>query len=130
MNDKILYHVTYRDPASGIDGGVSVTKPGLAMMHARVLMRLGASTVNIRMEPYEELGRFGHHPIPAYDFEIEVGDILAEIENQKAGLEPEYDIDERIAKALEFVVGGDPISISAKGLLRTAMDLRRQEAAS
>lgn len=130
MSDKILYHVTYRDPAFGTEVGVSVTKPGLALMHARVLMRLGAPSVNIRMEPYEELGRFGHHPIPAYDFEIEVGDILAEIENQKAGLQPEYDIDERIAKALEFVVGGDPISIGAKDLLRTAIALRRREAAA
>lgn len=66
------------------------------------------------------LGRFGHHPDPAIDFCVEVETIEGELADQRAGLAPTMNVAERIARALEFRVGGDPRAVMAKNALRAA----------
>lgn len=66
----------------------------------------------------ETLGKFGHHPDPAIDFEIEVGDLVAEAFNADHGMVERAPVVARIRKAMEFRVGGVPRAVSAKGDLR------------
>lgn len=66
----------------------------------------------------ETLGRFGHHPDPAIDFCVEVEEIQAMACNRKIGFDPEPTLDRRIDQAMQFRVGGDPIAVAAKGMLR------------
>ncbi len=66
----------------------------------------------------EALGRFGHHPDPVIDFEIEVCDIVGEIKNDLCGIPPAFDIYEHVTKAFAFIVGGDLRAILAKDTLR------------
>lgn len=77
-----------------------------------------------------QLGRFGHHPDPAIDFEVEVGDIEAELINIKGGFEngtPTLDeIRRRIDKAMDFRVGAVETCVSAKHRLR---ELEKEAAA-
>lgn len=66
----------------------------------------------------EKLGRFGHHPDPAIDFCCEVDALVAlqwEVANR---IQPEFKLSDRVAKALEFRVGGDERSVKAKAILR------------
>lgn len=65
----------------------------------------------------EKLGLFGHHPEPAYDFCVEVEVLQGMVYDvYTEGLSVATLLD-RIAKAMEFVVGGDEQAILAKGLL-------------
>ncbi|MBY2911408.1 hypothetical protein [Rhizobium leguminosarum] len=69
----------------------------------------------------EELGRFGHHPDPAIDFEVEVETIQGSLYDATHGVDHSTTIDEirkRIAKAMEFRVGGDAGAVAAKQMLR------------
>jgi hypothetical protein len=66
----------------------------------------------------ETLGRFGHHPDPATDFEIEVDALMGMWINRKTGFDPEHDFAPRMEKAMQFRVGGVRSAISAKGALR------------
>ena len=66
----------------------------------------------------EQLGRFGHHPIPADDFCIEIDAIEGMIADYRAGLCGRSAIVERIRRAAEFRVGGDPYAVAAKDRLR------------
>lgn len=67
-----------------------------------------------------ELGRFGHHPDPAVDFEVEVQDLEAEVYNYRAGFQPlrREQIEHRIDRALDFRVGGVETCVTAKAALR------------
>ncbi len=69
-----------------------------------------------------ELGRFGHHPNPAIDFCMEVEKLEGESYNMRAGIPsamPLTTFRERVAKAMQFRVGGDLNAINAKGVLRS-----------
>lgn len=65
-----------------------------------------------------ELGRFGHHPDPATDYEIEVQALESIISDKAIGLRV-YDPmpEKRLRRALDFRVGGVPTSVSARALL-------------
>lgn len=66
----------------------------------------------------EKLGRFGHHPDPAIDFCCEVDAIEGMVADHRAGLCTKPPIRERMAKALDFTVGGDINAVIAKDTLR------------
>lgn len=68
----------------------------------------------------ETLSRFGHHPDPAVDFEVEVQDLEAEVYNYNVGFQPlrREQIARRIDIALDFRVGGVPSCVTAKAALR------------
>jgi hypothetical protein len=68
----------------------------------------------------ETLGRFGHHPDPAIDFELEVQDLEDEVYNFAVGFQPlpRDELNSRIDRAMNFRVGGDPSCIKAKDALR------------
>ncbi|NEI60969.1 hypothetical protein [Rhizobium leguminosarum] len=69
----------------------------------------------------EKLGRFGHHPDPAIDFEVEVETIQGSLYDVTHGVDHSTTIGEirnRIAKAMEFSVGGDAGAVAAKQMLR------------
>lgn len=67
-------------------------------------------------------GRFGHHPDQAIDFEVEVGDLEAEIYHHKVGFQngtPSLEeIKERISRAMTFRVGAVETCVKAKQRLR------------
>lgn len=66
----------------------------------------------------ERLGRFGHHPDPATDFEVEVQEIDAIVTDVRLGLRPKDEIEPRLSQAMLFRVGGIPSAVAAKGKLR------------
>ena len=67
----------------------------------------------------QTLGRFGHHPDPATDFEVEVESLDSIITDKERGLRAGEPLPlERIRRAMEFRVGGVPTAISAKSVLR------------
>lgn len=76
--------------------------------------------------PVQESGRFGHHPDPATDFCVEVEAIEGYHYDAQRGLskpgEPPRQIDPafrvRVNAAMDFVVGGDPVAVRAKAILR------------
>lgn len=72
-----------------------------------------------------KLGKFGHHPDPAIDFEIEVESLQARLIDAKGGIskpgtEPEAPaaVLADIERAMTFRVGGDPSAVRAKQMLR------------
>lgn len=67
---------------------------------------------------HEQLARFGHHPDPAVDFCVEVEAIAGLRADFKAGFETLDLVRKRVAEAMQFRVGGNPIAIRAKGELR------------
>jgi hypothetical protein len=72
-------------------------------------------------EPVEKLGRFGHHPDPAIDFEVEVETIQGLLYDATLGvtsLDGISGIVERIDRAMEFRTGGDLGAVAAKQMLR------------
>lgn len=78
-----------------------------------------------RVSAADKLGRFGHHPEPAIDFEIEVESLIGMAFDAAHGIgKPGHaprsreEVAERISKALDFRVGGDPSCVEAKRLLR------------
>lgn len=66
----------------------------------------------------EILGKFGHHPDPAIDFEVEVTDLIGEAFEADQGMIEREPVVARIRKAMEFRVGGIPSAIAAKDTLR------------
>lgn len=66
----------------------------------------------------EKLGRFGHHPDPAIDFEVEVGDLVAEAFNADHGMGEREPVVGRVRAAMLFRVGGVPSAVAAKNTLR------------
>lgn len=80
---------------------------------------------NGQVSEAEKLGRFGHHPDPAIDFEIEVQSLEARLFDAKGGIskpgtEPETveTVGAAIQRAMTFTVGGDPSAVAAKAILR------------
>lgn len=72
-------------------------------------------------EDKEVLGRFGHHPDPAIDFEVEVETLQGQLYDATHGVTSPDEIPairERIDNAMGFRVGGDLGAISAKTMLR------------
>lgn len=66
-----------------------------------------------------KLGRFGHHPDPAIDFCVEVEEIQSIYTDQTLGLRDDHAIlDARIARAMQFRVGGTVDASVAKAILR------------
>lgn len=66
------------------------------------------------------LGRFGHHDEPAMDFAIEVFEIEAEVAEPPSGTIDRKALEERIARAMSFRVGGTVLGMAAKQALRDA----------
>lgn len=71
------------------------------------------------------LGKFGHHPDPAIDFEIEIESLQARLIDAKGGVSKPGEAVETVASVLEdieramtFRVGGDPSAVRAKQTLR------------
>jgi len=65
-----------------------------------------------------KLGRFGHHPDPAVDFCVEVDAIEGMVADLGAGIGDWKIVKLRIAKALQFNVGGVEAAVNAKACLR------------
>lgn len=65
-----------------------------------------------------KLGRFGHHPDPSIDFELECDCLLGLAYDVEHGMADKAVVVERMAKALEFRVGGILSCINAKEALR------------
>lgn len=72
--------------------------------------------------PEKPLGKFGHHPDPATDFEVEVEEIESIITDVRLGLRPKDDIEPRLSNAMKFRVGGVPSAVAAKDTLRALQD--------
>jgi len=68
----------------------------------------------------EKLGRFDHHPDPAIDFCVEVEELMSIATDRKIGVSnpSDGDLEPRVAKAMEFRVGGDVSAVYAKAELR------------
>lgn len=73
----------------------------------------------------EKLGRFGHHPDPATDFEVEVQSLEGRLFDAsrgigKPGARPETvaSVLDAIRRAMVFRVGGVPTAVEAKAVLR------------
>lgn len=66
------------------------------------------------------LGRFGHHPHPAIDFCVEVEE-LQSIATDRGLCVTNFndgELEARVERAMKFTVGGDPIAVAAKDILR------------
>lgn len=75
----------------------------------------------------EPLGRFGHHPDPAIDFEYEVEQIESIVADLEKGMRQGERVPlKRIELAMAFRVGGDPSAVAAKATLR---ELRKRASA-
>lgn len=70
----------------------------------------------------EKLGRFGHHPLHADDFCVEVEALLGMEADVRAGLAEMTDLRSRVEKALSFRVGGDEFAVAAMASLRDLAD--------
>lgn len=66
----------------------------------------------------EKLGRFGHHPDPAIDFCVEVDYLKGMQYDVGCRRASEAEFNDRVARAMEFRVGGDQHAIAAKAVLR------------
>lgn len=66
----------------------------------------------------EKLGRFGHHPDPAIDFEVEVESIIAMNINRNTEFDDEPELENRVGNAMNFTVGGVESCVVAKNELR------------
>lgn len=64
------------------------------------------------------LGRFGHHPDRATDFEVECDALMGLAYDAEHGMADRAAVVERMARALEFRVGGVPSCVNAKETLR------------
>lgn len=70
----------------------------------------------------EKLGRYGHHPDAATDFEVEVDELIAmdfDLQNKVA---PHHDFMKRLSYALDFNVGAVESCVLAKQRLRALAD--------
>lgn len=73
----------------------------------------------------DTLGRFGHHPDPATDFEVEVTSLQGRLFNAKHAIPDKHGVTESVAqvadaikRAMTFRVGGVETSVRAKSILR------------
>lgn len=73
----------------------------------------------------DALGRFGHHPDPATDFEVEVTSLQGRLFNAKHAIPDKHGLTESVAqvadaikRAMTFRVGGVETSVRAKSILR------------
>lgn len=73
----------------------------------------------------DALGRFGHHPDPATDFEVEVTSLQGRLFNAKHAIPDKHGVTESVAqvadaikRAMTFRVGGVETSVRAKSILR------------
>lgn len=64
------------------------------------------------------LGKFGHHPDPATDFEVEVECLIGMDYEVRVGFADADEFVRRMEVALAFRVGGDAGAVAAKGMLR------------
>lgn len=80
----------------------------------------GPAELEVRVRGYDKpaVGRFGHHPDPAIDFEVEVEELTAIVTDVKLGLRPKDEIEPRLSQAMLFRVGGVPSAVAAKDKLR------------
>lgn len=62
--------------------------------------------------------RFNHHPDPATDFEVECDCLMGLAYDAEHGMADRSVVVERMARALDFRVGGVPSCINAKETLR------------
>ena len=69
----------------------------------------------------KDLARFDHHPDPAIDFCVEVEELQSIAWDRAHGLSnpDDAELEERVAFAMQFRVGGDEGAVNAKGLLRS-----------
>lgn len=72
----------------------------------------------------DALGRFGHHPDPATDFEVEVTSLQGRLFNAKHAIPDKHGVTESVAqvadaikRAMTFRVGGVETSVRAKSIL-------------
>lgn len=82
-------------------------------------------TIGKELDMTEKLGRFGHHPDPAIDFEIEVGAIEGYLFDathsiSKPGTPPITleEVGQLVERAMDFRVGAEPTAVDAKHVLR------------
>ena len=95
------------------DGLAATARAALTPSALSDLQRLG--------QEYDDgsLGRFGHHPEPAIDFECEVEQIESIVADLEKGMRQGEPVPlERIERAMTFRVGGDPSAVAAKATLR------------
>jgi len=80
------------------------------------------------VKPAGEPAGFGHHPVPAIDFCIEVEAILGEMENRRLGFgngtPAQSELQARVERAMAFRVGADEHAVLAKQVLRRRADPR------
>lgn len=67
----------------------------------------------------EKIGRFGHHPDQAIDFEVEITDLIGQAFEADHGMTEREPVVARIRQARLFRVGGVPSCVAAKDTLRT-----------
>lgn len=77
----------------------------------------------------ERLARFGNHPDPAIDFCIEVEKLESRLHQAELGLSKPGEAPERVqlvlgdmARAMDFITGGDEGAVSAKAALRELLE--------
>lgn len=66
----------------------------------------------------EQLGRFGHHPDPAIDFEVEVDRLEGMHYEAQVGIADPAAFAQKLDRALSFRVGGVESCVVAKNSLR------------
>ena len=64
-----------------------------------------------------ELGRFGHHPDPVIDYEVEVESLIGMKADLDAGLSTP-DFNTRLHNAMLFRVGGNQNAVRARQMLK------------
>jgi hypothetical protein len=120
----------YDEVHVGARNGVMIARPG------DWIVRIGADELTVVPQTVVQalfhlptsaarLVRFGHHVNPALDFCIEVETIeghLHDAQHDFPGKRIDDTFLDRIRTAMDFVVGGDPIAVSAKETLRRIHD--------
>ncbi|EHM01187.1 hypothetical protein HMPREF9946_02191 [Acetobacteraceae bacterium AT-5844] len=66
----------------------------------------------------EQLGRFGHHPDPAIDFEVEAECLIGLTYDALHDMADRAEVRKRLSRAMTFKVGGVPSCCAAKARLR------------
>lgn len=85
---------------------------------------------DVKPAPAAALGRFGHHRDPAMDFANEVFEIEAQVAEPPGGTIDRKALEERIARAMSFRVGGTVMGMAAKQALRDAEEKFKQHQAT
>jgi hypothetical protein len=107
----------YRDVESD-PAGTLIVKPGEPL-------RAAPQPAPVPVQADDALGRFGHHPDPATDFEVEVTSLQGRLFNAKHAIPDKHGVTESVAqvadaikRAMTFRVGGVETSVRAKSILR------------